>query len=426
MKKLFLTAAVVAQTAFIFAQTPAIPADTVPRLKIYGNVRVDAYYNTRQMEEGSDGFVLLYPKPENIDANGNDLNGNGMAGITATGSRFGLDFAPFRVKKLNMNLSGRIEADFQGFSSSATLLRIRHAWMKMNFGKSDVLAGQTWHPFYDNCYPNVLDLNGGQPYQPFARNPQVRYSYSTNGVKLYGAALYQTQFTSPGPEGRSTAYQRNAKIPELVAGVDYKISSFTVGAAAEYKQLQPRNIALKTVDGAIAVDEKVQSTAFNAYVQYSQKLLTLKAKAAYGQNLSDMCMLGGYAATDSTAQGERSYKPFDVITGWFSADYKLKENSPWNFNLFAGYSKNLGCDHSVLGTSIGSFVYGNVMYGGKMLSEVWRGSAQVSYKLPNWCFSLEYSYNKAFYGTLDTTKGEAIDNKGIDGSRVLAVAMFMF
>ena len=419
MKKIILSLVAITQMTFVLAQE----MPTAPKFKFYGNVRVDAYYNSRQMEEAAEGFWLSYPKRKVLDVFGNDLYGNSMMGATATASRFGFDFAPFRVEKLKMNLSGRIETDFQGYGGSATMLRIRHAWLNMNFGKSDVMVGQNWHPFYDNCFPNVLDINGGSPYQPFARNPQLRYSYSANGIKLYGAALYQTQFVSAGPDGRSAVYQKNAKIPELVAGADYKINhTFKIGAAAEYKQLQPRTTA-ETENGTVAVNEKIQSTAFNAYVQYSQKLLTLQAKAIYGQNLSDLQMPGGYAATGVNERGACTYKPFNTFAGWISADYVFGQNSPFALNVFGGYSKNLGTGHRILDADS---VYGNVMYGGKMLSEVWRGSANLSYNLPHWRFEVEYGYNYACYGDLELNTGKAANTTGIDGSRVLAVVMFMF
>ncbi|MDR1699115.1 MAG: hypothetical protein LBR75_04765 [Prevotellaceae bacterium] len=420
MKKTALSLLIIVQTMFCLAQE----MPTAPKFKFYGNVRIDTYYNSRQMEEAAEGFWLSYPKPEALDAFGNDLNGQSMAGMTATASRFGFDFLPFRVDKLNMNLSGKIETDFQGFGGTATVMRIRHAYLNMNFGKSDVLAGQNWHPFYDNCAPQVLDLNGGSPYQPFGRSPQLRYSYTTNDLKIYGAAVYQIQFTSFGPNGRSHVYQRNAKLPELVAGLDYKAGDFKLGAGAEYKQIEPRTTATINIDNVaqtVAVDEKLPSAAVNAYVQYSHNLLTLKAKGTFGQNLSDMQMLGGYAVTDENARGERSYKPFNVVSTWLSADYKFGENSPFALNIFGGYSKNLGTDHAIKGD-----VYGNVMFNNQMLSETWRGSTNLSYTLTHWRLALEYDFNRAYYGKLKTENGKAENAEGINGNRVLAVLQFFF
>ena len=424
MKKTVLFFIAIAQISFIFAQSSAAPIETSPKFKPYGNVRFVAFYNSRQMEDLIDGLALVYPKQARFDAFGKDLNSNSTASFSASATRLGLDLLPFRLGELNMNLSGKIEADFLG-SANFAFLRLRHAFVNMNFGKSDILAGMSWHPLYENSYPLVADLNAGMPYLPFARNPQLRYSYSTNGLKLYGVAIAQTQFSSLGPEGRTPAYQRNAKLPELVAGAEYEIDAFIVSAAIGHKQLRPR-ITAETENGTISVNEKIGSTLVSGFIQYKHNLLTLKTKTTYGEDLNHLNMLGGYAVTSENERGERSYKPFNTIASWISADYIFGKNSPFAINIFGGYSKNLGVGHSVLGAASDPLVYGRVMHDEKMISEIWHGSANLMYSLKNWRLSLEYGYNKAFYGDFDISNGKALNTTGIDGSRVLAALMLMF
>ena len=45
-------------------------------LKIYGHVRTDFYYNSRNNVQSVDGLFYSYPMDEVLDANGNDINGS--------------------------------------------------------------------------------------------------------------------------------------------------------------------------------------------------------------------------------------------------------------------------------------------------------------------------------------------------------------
>ena len=45
-------------------------------LKIYGHVRTDFFYNSRDNVQSVDGLFYSYPKDEVLDANGNDINGS--------------------------------------------------------------------------------------------------------------------------------------------------------------------------------------------------------------------------------------------------------------------------------------------------------------------------------------------------------------
>ncbi len=447
MKKIFIPLLITCQTTALFAQhqvnsidstktndlkdsTIKLFSQSTPVINLYGIVRSDFYYNSRQMEEGSEGFVLFFPKPEINDIYGEDINAHPMTGLTATGTRFGININNFRIDKLKTDITGKIEADFQGFNSSATMLRIRHAWINMKFKNSDLLIGQYWHPLYEGVSPTVLDLNGGQPYQPFARNPQVKYSYNLNAFKLFAAGVYQTQYLSSGPDAsgantKSTVFLKNSLLPDMNAGVEFNKDVWRFGIAGEYKQLVPRT-TITAAGEPVAIDEKIESYAVAAYARYAQKSFYMDGKVTYGQNLSDLSMLGGYAVTGVNAKGEQSYKPFNTITGWIDACYKIKEN--WNISVFGGYAKNLGCDHEILTnvTNNSPLVYGNILYSGKMLDQVWRASTQLSYQISSWRMSVEYSYNKAYYGNLDSKNGKAKDVESIGGSRLLAVLMFMF
>ncbi|MDR1698709.1 MAG: hypothetical protein LBR75_02650, partial [Prevotellaceae bacterium] len=366
MKKIIVTLIIAVQFAAVFAQqtdsvatTKPAPKLKLPKVKLYGFIRADFYYNSRQMEEGSDGFALFMPKSSAPDANGTDLNAKAMTGLTATATRFGIDLEPFYLKLLRTTVSGRIETDFQGFGSSVTMLRIRHAYINMAFKNVDLLIGQFWHPLYsEGVAPTALDLNGGHPYQPFGRHPQAKLTWRPNNLKLFAAGAYQTQFVSTGVDAdggstRGLLHQKFAHIPDMTAGIEYGKKTWKIGVMSEYKQIVPRiaaNVAMKDdggniiVDGEgntvlekLAVNEKVESYALSAYGQFTHSALTLKAHAIYGQNLSDLSMIGGYAAVSGNDKGERKYKPFNVASAWLTADYNITDN--WLISAFGGYTQ---------------------------------------------------------------------------------------
>ncbi len=452
MKRILAALFIAAQFTGVFAQQQADSVAApepkkqlkLPKVKLYGFVRAELYYNSRQMEEGADGFALFMPKAQALDPNGVDLNAKAMTGFTATATRFGINLEPFYLKPLRTTVSGRIETDFQGFGSSVTMLRIRHAYINMAFKNTDLLVGQYWHPLYEGVAPTALDLNGGHPYQPFGRHPQVKLTYHPNNLKLFAAGAYQTQFVSTGvdADGKSTrglSHQKFAHIPDLTAGIEYGKETWKVGVMGEYKQIVPRvaaNVAKKDDNGNVvmneegnavfeklAVNEKVESYALSAYGQFTYNAFTLKANAIYGQNLSDLSMIGGYAAVSENDKGERKYKPFDVASAWITVDYNITEN--FLISAFGGYTQNLGCKSTV--PSGAGAVYGNLLYNNELIDRVWRASAMASYRYLNWQAALEYSYNKAYYGELDLTKGKAtnVDNV-VAGSRLLAAITYFF
>ena len=62
-------------------------------LKIYGHVRTDIYYNSRDNVQSVDGLFYSYPKDEVLDHNGNDINGGDNSNMYTVYSRMGFDFA---------------------------------------------------------------------------------------------------------------------------------------------------------------------------------------------------------------------------------------------------------------------------------------------------------------------------------------------
>src|SRR6056297_1889851 len=56
----------------------------------YGYVKLDAFYDTREVVSGREGHFLLWPAPAEYDTEGNDLNANSSFNMLAVQTNFGL------------------------------------------------------------------------------------------------------------------------------------------------------------------------------------------------------------------------------------------------------------------------------------------------------------------------------------------------
>ena len=57
-------------------------------VKMYGQIRTDIYYNSRDNNQSVDGLFYMYPKDEVLDPNGKDLNASDNSNMYAVYSRF--------------------------------------------------------------------------------------------------------------------------------------------------------------------------------------------------------------------------------------------------------------------------------------------------------------------------------------------------
>lgn len=379
-------------------------------LKVYGQIRADLFYNTRANEESVDGLFYSYPKDHNYDANGNDLNDQDNSNLYLVYSRLGLDVKGPKLG--NAKTSAKIEFDFRGSGTTLSTVRLRHAYLNLDWGKSSVLVGQTWNPLYGDVAPQVLNLNMGSPFQPFGRAPQVRYRYNNKNIQLTATALWQSQYCSNGPDGKSNKYIKNSCVPEFYFGADYKTKNFIVGAGVDVISLVPRTQA--TVGGnTFKVDERVTSVSPEVHMKFTSPMWYLAAKSVLGSNLTHTSMLGGYGVSGIDAvTGEQSYSPNSNSSSWINVVYGKK----WKVGVFGGYMKNLGTTDAV------SKMYGT----GTNVDQLLSGTAEVTYNLPHWRIGMEYNYTAAWYGDLNPANGKIINTHSVGNNRIVASATFMF
>ena len=378
--------------------------------KIYGQVRADLFYNSRANEESVDGLFYSYPKDRNYDAAGNDLNGTDNSNMYLLYTRLGIDL---KGPKIGSALSSaKIEFDFRGSGSTLSVVRLRHAYFNLNWGKSSLLVGQTWNPLYGDVAPQLLNLNMGAPFQPFGRAPQIRYRYNNNRLQLTAAVLWQSQYLSNGPDGKSNKYIKNSCIPEFHFGIDYKTANFTAGAGAEILSLVPRT-QVAGDSCTYKVNERITTVSGEIHVKYTSPMWYIAAKSVLGSNLTHASMLGGYGVKSvDKVTGRQEYSPNRNSSSWVNIVYGKK----WKGGLFFGFMKNLGTDDAV-----------TRMYGtGTDVDRLISGSAEVTYNIPHWKIGVEYNYTTAHYGDLNHANGKIIDTHSVANNRVVASVLYMF
>lgn len=380
-------------------------------VKFGGYVHSLFTYDTRQTVAAREGHILLYPQNEIRDAAGNDINKDGVYNMAVIQSRVNAKITGPEIFGAKTN--GLLEAEFIGNGESDTNgLRLRHAFVNLDWGQTSLLIGQTWSPlFVAEVFPFTVGANAGLPFKPFARNPQVRLTHKVGSWKLLAAIASERDYTSTGPDGASNKYLRNAGLPILQAQIHYYIGKHLVGVSGEYKNLKP---SLMSSTGSKENgdyqewknDEKISSWAMMGYFKLNIEPLTFKAQATYGTNMTDVLMLGGYAVKSlNPLTNEAKYTGIKVLGTWAELLYQKND---WQLAFLAGYSKNYGAEDKV----INNLIYAR----GKDIGELYRLAPRVCKSYKNLKFELEAEYTAAAYGTV-TDKAKVIDTKWVGNTR---------
>ena len=382
-------------------------------LKWSGFVKNDFFWDSRQTVTAREGHFLLFPKPVSEDPDGNDINAKSNMNFLAIQSRLSLGITGPDV--LNAKLSAKIEGDFFAqANANINLLRLRHAYVKMNWEKTELLFGQYWIPmFVTGCFPGTVSFNTGTPFQPFGRNPQIRLTHKLGNLKLLAIASMQRDYSSRGPAGITGEYLRNSSMPELSGQIHFSNGkTFLTGIGGGYKQIVPQ-----IVTGAgYATEETVSSFSSIAFLKIKTSPVTVKMEGIYGQNLPDVLSIGGFAVTDSTdiTKGFVSYTPLTTMSAWVDIHTNGKK---FQFGVFGGYTKNLGSENDIVGT-----VYGL----GTNIESQYRISPRVIYNVGPARFAFETEYTVANYGASTDAKGVPTDITEANNLRLLFAVYYFF
>jgi hypothetical protein len=386
-------------------------------ISLSGFVKTDIFYDSRQTVSIREGHFLLYPKGLLADSAGADINARSGFNILSIQTRLaGRITGP---DALGAKTSAYVEAEFFGTSDAdINGFRLRHGYLKLNWAKSELLIGQSWHPmFIAESFPDVVSFDTGAPFQPFNRSPQVRFTRMFGKVSLVATALAQRDFVSNGPDGTSSVYLRNAALPEFnlklqaASKNDSRKTETVAGVSADVMKLAPRIVTA----AGYKTDESVTGLAAMAFFKQKWAKWTWKAEAVWGQNLHHLTMLGGYAVRGvaDEVRLDWNYTPIDTLSCWTEIQ---TNGAPWQTGLFAGYSKNLGSSHTISGANYAR---------GFNIDELYRLSPRLVYNIGKMRFAGEAELTAASYGTPDVF-GKVQDARFVRNLRLLFAAYYFF
>lgn len=389
------------------------------KVKFSGFVKTDVFWDSRQTVGAREGQFLLWPSKPVYDSNNEDINANSNFNMLSIQSRLSAGFTGPDV--LGARTSAKIEGAFFGSTEGGMNgLRLRHAFVQLDWTKTSLLVGQTWHPMFPGeCFPGTVSFNTGVPFITFSRNPQVRFTYHLGNFNLVAAALSERDFTSKGPDKSgnmvgNSSFLRDASIPEFDLGFDYASKNLypaiKAGAHVNYKQILPRK-SYTHENKEYTTNERLNSMSAMAYARFTFKPMTIKFQGTKGQNTSSFLMLGGYGE-HMEENGSYTYSPINITSVWTDIQTNGKT---WQGGLFMGYTQNEGSDDQI------SKIYGN----GADIEYVYRISPRVVYNIKNFRIAFETEYTVAAYGEVNGY-GKPVNSKEVGNLRLLGGVFYFF
>lgn len=404
-----------------------------------GYVKTDFIFDSRQTVNARDGHFLLYPENEKLDAQGNDINARANFNILSIQTRLaGSIWGP---DALGAKTSAYFEAEFFGnINPNINTFRLRHAWIKLNWKRSELMMGQWWHPmFVPECSPGTVSFNTGMPFVVFSRNPQIKFTREFGKFRILLTALSQIDFTSNGPDGPSSKYLRNSVLPELNLQVQYGTrndrtnTEFLVGAGVNYFMLTPRlsteitlSKAYDTVINNIVFHHDAQTAIYktsvkapafgaNLFSKLQLPHVTIKAGAVYGDDNYAYTMIGGYAVKSVTDQATGAVD-YANVRSWAAWAEVHTNGKRWQPGLFGAFCQNLGATSDIIGPNYAR---------GSNIAYAYRISPRLNFNVERLRFSAEIEYTAAAYGTVN--KNATVSNaKEVGNFRVLLGAYYFF
>lgn len=384
-------------------------------IKFSGFVKTDFFYDTRQSSASNglrEGHFYLFPDNVLYDLAGNDINANPSFHILNIQTRIKGDITgpdAFGAKS-----AGLIEAEFFGTSESdLNGFRLRHAYVRLDWTATTLLIGQFWHPmFLTESFPGTISFNTGAPFTPFSRNPQVRLTLKAGEAGFTLTAYSQRDFTSPGPDGNSNKYLRNSGIPGLNLQLRAPAGkNLTAWAGLDYKRLRPE------LKSSLNVETNARIGSFSAFANLKVKTapLNILLMGFYGQNSSDLMMIGGYAVSSISGLFEQTKTYTNLRTGSLWADLSTN-GKKIVFGLFTGFSKNLGAAESISGS-----VYGR----GTNIDNLFRISPRLMVTGGRLSFAAEIENTTAAYGAMQND-GKVINTNNVSNMRILLSSIYRF
>ncbi len=365
-----------------------------------GFVKNDFFFDTRQTVSIREGHFLLYPADELPDRNGEDINARASFNFLAIQTRLtGKITGP---DAFGAKTSGVVEGAFFGTANAdVNGFRLRHAFVRLNWTKTELLFGQYWHMmFITEGFPGTVSFNTGAPFQFFSRNPQARITHRMGDLSIAAMVAAQRDFSSPG----GSDVLRNSIMPDLQGQVTYSTGHLLAGLTAGYKNVVPR---IKT-DSLYKTSTAIGGFSGEAFLKIATGPVTCKFQATYLQNGYDGLSIGGYAVRSVTdpVRDYREYTTINTLNLWTDIH---SNGEGIQVGIFAGYSKNLGTGEAV--EDAGKL---SLYARGHDIAMLYRVSPRIIVNSGKTRFAFELEHTGAYYG-------DSISSMGIPGDLSLVV-----
>jgi len=423
-----------------FAKSQAVEKkEPLFNVKFSGMIKTDFIFDSRQTVNLREGSLLFYPEPVKPDAEGNDLNAKSNFNILAVQTK--LTLTATGPDAMGAKTSGLIEAEFFGnVNPNINVFRLRHAYIKLNWPKTELLIGQYWHPMYEAiCNPEVISADAGLPFKVYARNPQLRLSQNIGNLKVIFSAMTQIDFVSNGPDGPNPKYLRNSILPELNFQLQYlkkddiKGTEFLVGASVDYLLLTPslssEIVLQKSIDsvknGVVVhydaitatyqTNSHAQGISGTLFTKIKLPQITFKLGGVYSGNGYALSMIGGYAVKSITDSNKRfvDYANIRTLATWMDIS---TNGTKWQAGAFGGFSRNLGAGTEVIGPYFSR---------GSNIDYLYRISGRFIFIANKLRFGPEIEYTVAAYGQINE-KGFVYNSKEVGNLRILLGVVYFF
>ncbi len=375
---------------FLFAQQNE--GSSKVEVSWFGYIKSDFFTDSRQTINAREGHLLLYPANIKLDVDGKDINDRGSFNFLSIQSRFGTKINgpdAFGAKThglLEGAYFGHTESDVNGF-------RLRHAFVELDWGKTQLLLGQYWHLlFIPDCFPGTVSFNTGIPFQFFSRNPQIRITHTINELTFIGVLASHRDFQGP------TGYQElsNTMIPDFHGQLQWNPNkNILLATTFGYKRALPR---LQTLEN-YKVDESFGSISFNLFSRITSGKLTTRIQALWAQNAYDGLMIGGYVV-NSIVDAEkdiRLYTPINTFSIWSDMETTYPRI---NGGLFLAYSENMGSF-----TSIDDIAFLGLYSRGSNIDYLYRIAPRIVINSGKVRIAGEIEYTAAAYASVDAETG---------------------
>jgi len=313
------------------------------KFKIFGDVSLQSFYDSRQFFGVSQDSIVIYPLPKKYDKRCLDIYDKDQFTMYGLSNNTRILF--FGPDVWGAKSNGRIDIAVGGlgFIGSFIFFRIKVAYIKFewNNGKTQLRLGHYYHPIVStNVYATTVSDSEGIGYDPFNRSAVAILAHYVNNIKFYLAAA--KSYSSP-PSRWST-------IPDLLFRAEMKVGNQLVGAGINYHAEVPRLYGtVFTEDG----EEKryknaayVRSVYPFVYGKFKIDPFEIKTRFTYLENASAYVILGAYGVTCRNPQtDERTYTNIRTLSWWLEMIYQNPRIQP---GFFTGVSKNIGASQPII------------------------------------------------------------------------------